>query len=58
MSKFTQGVIVGVVGTVAAVAGALLSFQKSVVEPIEVQEQKFDDNRRKAMRKSRSAHNG
>ncbi|MGF7436420.1 DUF3042 family protein [Lentilactobacillus senioris] len=58
MSKFAKGVVVGVVGTVAAVASALLSFQKTVVEPIEVQEQKFDDNRKKAMRKSRSAHHG
>lgn len=58
MSKFARGIVVGVVGTVAAVAGALLSFQKTVVEPIEVQEQKFDDNRKKAMRKSRSAHHG
>ncbi|WP_172189821.1 DUF3042 family protein [Lentilactobacillus kribbianus] len=58
MSKFSSGLAVGILGTVAVFAGSLLSFKKTVVEPIEVQEQKFDDNRKKAMRKSRSAHHG
>ncbi|KRK89868.1 DUF3042 family protein [Lentilactobacillus sunkii] len=58
MKHFTNGLIVGVLGTVAAGVGALLTFKKSVVDPIEDEEQKFEDNRRKAMRKSRAAHHG
>lgn len=58
MKQFTNGLIVGVLGTVAAGVGALLTFKKSVVNPIEDEEQKFEDNRKKAMRKSRAAHHG
>lgn len=58
MKQFTNGLIVGVLGTVAAGVGALLTFKKSVVDPIEDEEQKFEDNRKKAMRKSRAAHYG
>ncbi len=56
MKHFTNGLIVGVLGTVAAGVGALLTFKKSVVDPIEDEEQKFEDNRKKALRKSRAAH--
>ncbi|MDN6436084.1 DUF3042 family protein, partial [Lentilactobacillus parabuchneri] len=55
MKHFTNGLIVGVLGTVAAGVGALLTFKKSVVDPIEDEEQKFESNRKKAMRKSRAA---
>ncbi|KRM47912.1 hypothetical protein FC51_GL000396 [Lentilactobacillus parabuchneri DSM 5707 = NBRC 107865] len=58
MKHFTNGLIVGVLGTVAAGVGALLTFKKSVVDPIEDEEQKFESNRKKAMRKSRAAHHG
>lgn len=58
MKHFTNGLIVGVLGTVAAGVGALLRFKKSVVDPIEDEEQKFEDNRKKALRKSRAAHHG
>ncbi|MCT2881733.1 DUF3042 family protein [Lentilactobacillus buchneri] len=58
MKQFTNGLIVGVLGTVAAGVGALLTFKKSVVDPIEDEEQKFEDNRKKTMRKSRAAHHG
>lgn len=58
MSKFTRGLFVGVLGTIAAGAGAILSFKKSVVDPIENEDKKFEENRKKAMRKSRSAHQG
>ncbi|WCJ51838.1 DUF3042 family protein [Lentilactobacillus buchneri] len=33
MKQFTNGLIVGVLGTVAAGVGALLTFKKSVVDP-------------------------
>ncbi|UDM32621.1 DUF3042 family protein [Lentilactobacillus laojiaonis] len=58
MKKFTKGIFVGVAGTLAAAVGSLLTFKKTVVEPIENQEQKYEDNRKKAVRKSRSAHHG
>ena len=58
MKHFTNGLIVGGLGTVAAGVGALLTFKKSVVDPIEDEEQKFEDNRKKAFRKSRAAHHG
>ncbi|TLQ20626.1 DUF3042 family protein [Lentilactobacillus parafarraginis] len=58
MEHFTKGLIVGVLGTVAAGVGALLTFKKSVVDPIEDQEEKFEENRKRAMRKSRAAHHG
>lgn len=56
MKNFAKGVFVGVLGTAVSLAGSLLAFKKTVVDPIEEEEQKFDDNRKKAMRKSRSAH--
>ncbi|AQW21985.1 DUF3042 domain-containing protein [Lentilactobacillus curieae] len=58
MKKFTGGLFIGVLGTLAALFGGLFTFKKTVVDPIEDEEEKFDDNRRKAMRKSRSAHQG
>lgn len=57
MKSFTRGLF-GVVATAGAVIGSVLSFKKQVVDPIEDQENKFEENRKKAMRKSRSAHNG
>ncbi|KRM59610.1 DUF3042 family protein [Secundilactobacillus malefermentans] len=58
MKNFSKGFLFGAVATIGAVAGALLSFKKAVVEPIESEEQRFEDNRKKAMRKSRAAHRG
>ncbi|KRM77402.1 DUF3042 family protein [Secundilactobacillus collinoides] len=57
MKHFAKGFLFGSVATLGAVAGAILSFKKKIVEPIEDQEQRFEDNRKKAARKSRSAHN-
>ncbi|GEK28318.1 DUF3042 family protein [Furfurilactobacillus siliginis] len=56
MKKFTKGFLIGTLTTVGAVLAGLVSFHKTVVSPIEEEEQRFDDNRRKAVRKSRSAH--
>ncbi|CAJ1227566.1 MULTISPECIES: DUF3042 family protein [Lactiplantibacillus] len=58
MKSFTRGFLFGVVATAGAVIGSVLSFKKQVVDPIEDQENKFEESRKKAMRKSRSAHNG
>ncbi|CAM2764393.1 DUF3042 family protein [Fructilactobacillus fructivorans] len=56
MSKFTQGFTTGVAACVGIAAGVWLSFKKTVVQPIEEQESKIDENRKKANRKSHSAH--
>ncbi|WP_040471523.1 DUF3042 family protein [Lentilactobacillus kisonensis] len=58
MKHFTSGLVVGVIGTVAAGLGALMTFKKAVVDPIEDEEEKFESNRKKALRKSRAAHHG
>ncbi|WP_302047417.1 DUF3042 family protein, partial [Ligilactobacillus agilis] len=42
-------------GTLAVLAFA---FKKTVVEPIEEREAELDEHRRRALRKSRSAHQG
>ena len=41
---FAKGLVTGVAGTVAAVAGAVYAFKKKVIEP---EEQKAAFNRRK-----------
>lgn len=58
MKHFVKGFLFGTVATIGAVAGAVLSFKKRVVEPIEDEEERFEDNRKRAARKSRSAHTG
>lgn len=58
MKHFTKGFIFGVVATASAVAGAVFSFKKTVVEPIEDQESRFEENRKRTNRKSHSAHHG
>ena len=57
MKSFTKGIIVGTAATLGAVIGGVFSFHHKVVKPIEEQEVKFDENRRAANRKNRSAHN-
>ncbi|WP_439644760.1 DUF3042 family protein [Apilactobacillus ozensis] len=44
MKKFGKGFLIGALATAGATVGALFSFKKTVVEPIENQEEK---NRRK-----------
>ncbi|GAW98342.1 MULTISPECIES: DUF3042 family protein [Secundilactobacillus] len=56
MKHFIKGFLFGTVATIGAVAGAALSFKKKVVEPIEDEEERFEENRKRAARKSRSAH--
>ncbi|CUS26089.1 hypothetical protein FC70_GL000515 [Paucilactobacillus oligofermentans DSM 15707 = LMG 22743] len=57
MKSFTKGVVIGTAATIGAVVGGLFSYHRKVVKPIEDQEIKFDENRRTANRKNRSAHN-
>lgn len=56
MKNFAKGVLIGTFGTLAAIASGSFTFHKTVVKPIEDQEEKFDENRKAATRKSRSAH--
>lgn len=56
MKKFGNGFFLGVLATLSAVVGALFSFKKTVVEPVENHEQKLDENRKRVLRKKRSAH--
>ncbi|MCL0311785.1 DUF3042 family protein [Apilactobacillus sp. TMW 2.2459] len=56
MKKFGQGFLIGALATAGATVGALFSFKKTVVEPIENQEEKVEENRKRALRKQRSSH--
>ena len=52
---FGKGVLTGVAGTVAALAGAVYAFKKKVIEPEEQKATFIEENRKKAARK-RVAH--
>ena len=54
MKKFTSGFLTGTALTLAALAGVAVGIKKLVIEPVEEKELIIDDNRRKAMRKSRA----
>lgn len=56
--KFTTGFFTGALVTIATVAGGLFAFHKTVVEPEEIEDQRIEENRRRANRKSFSAHQG
>ncbi|KRL58318.1 DUF3042 family protein [Latilactobacillus fuchuensis] len=56
--KFAKGFVIGTISTVGAIAGSLLAFKKTVVDPIEEKESQIEDNRRRANRKSHAAHQG
>ncbi|MGM0212494.1 DUF3042 family protein [Enterococcus sp. AZ109] len=51
MRKFTSGFFTGTLATAAVVAGLLMGVKKKVIEPLEEQESKIDENRKKARRK-------
>ncbi|MGF0132906.1 DUF3042 family protein [Limosilactobacillus reuteri] len=57
MKQLAKGILVGSLATVAAIASGVLTFHKTVIKPVEEEEEeKFDQNRRAAIRKGRSAH--
>ncbi|WP_390404822.1 DUF3042 family protein [Lacticaseibacillus jixiensis] len=56
--KFAKGFFLGSIVTVSAVAGSVLAFKKSYIEPVETKVQEIKDNRAKANRKRHSAHLG
>lgn len=51
MKKFVSGLLVGSLATVAAVAGAVATIKKTVIDPIDEKESMIEENRKKAMRK-------
>lgn len=58
MKKFSAGFILGTLTTLSALAGSVFAFKKTVVDPIEEKEAQLEEHRRRALRKSRSAHQG
>lgn len=58
MKSFSKGFVVGVGATLGALAGCAYYFKKTVVDPIEEREAVLDEHRKRALRKSRSAHQG
>ncbi|AEV95361.1 DUF3042 family protein [Pediococcus claussenii] len=56
MSKFFKGFVFGTFSTLAAIAGSLYAFHQIVIQPIEDQENRAAENKRRAQRKQLSAH--
>lgn len=56
MKSFVKGALAGAVAATAAVASGIVAIHKQVVEPAEKEEERFDENRKAANRKGRSAH--
>lgn len=54
MKKFSKGFLAGTATTLAALTGVALGVKKVLIEPIEEKEELIEDNRKKAMRKSRA----
>lgn len=54
MKKFVSGFVTGTTITVATLAGLMYGVKKTVIDPMEEKENMVNDNRRKAMRKSRA----
>lgn len=49
--SFAKGLVTGVVGSVAAAAGALFAVHKTVIEPEEKKAAFIEENRKKAARR-------
>ena len=54
MKKFLSGFVVGSLITTAATVSLIAAIKKTVIDPIEEKENIIEENRRKAMRKSRA----
>ncbi|MCH4058151.1 MAG: DUF3042 family protein [Lactobacillaceae bacterium] len=55
---FIKGFILGSLTALGAVAGSVFAFKKTVIEPQEEYDNKIEENRRRANRKSHAAHQG
>ncbi|MFD1429903.1 MULTISPECIES: DUF3042 family protein [Lacticaseibacillus] len=56
--KFFGGFLLGTLMTASAVAGSLIAFKKSYIEPVEDKVDEINTNRKKANRKQHAAHQG
>lgn len=56
--KFTTGFLTGALITVATAAAGLFAFKKTVLDPEDQETERIEENRRRANRKSFSAHQG
>lgn len=56
--KFAKGFFLGTIMTASAVAGSVLAFKKSYIEPVETKVEEINQNRAKANRKRHAAHMG
>lgn len=56
MKQFTKGFALGTLATLGAVVSGIITFHRTVIQPMEETEEKFDSNRKAAVRKGRSAH--
>ncbi|EEW52436.1 DUF3042 family protein [Lactobacillus iners] len=54
--KFGTGVATGILTTLGALAVGLFTYKKKVLDPEDKEDSRIADNRRKANRKSFSAH--
>lgn len=52
MSKFAKGFLAGTMFSVGVIAGVAFGVKKVVIEPIEEKELQYEENRRRANRKS------
>lgn len=55
---FVKGFLIGSLTTLGAVAGSVFAFKKAIIEPQEEFDNKVEENRRRANRKSHAAHQG
>lgn len=55
MKRFLTGVLTGTAVTIATLAGMAYGVKKTVIEPAEEKEHQIEENRKRAMRKSRAA---
>ncbi|WP_334332993.1 MULTISPECIES: DUF3042 family protein [unclassified Companilactobacillus] len=56
--RFVKGFLVGSLTTATAVYGALHAFKKKVIEPENAENERVEENRKRANRKSLQAHQG
>ncbi|APT17953.1 hypothetical protein FC62_GL000018 [Amylolactobacillus amylotrophicus DSM 20534] len=56
--KFTTGFLTGALITIATAAAGLFAFKKTVLDPEDQEAERIEENRRRANRKSFSAHQG
>ena len=58
MNTFKKGFIFGLATAIGTVAGCCYAFKKNVVDPIEAKEAMVDDQKKRALHKMHSAHQG